>query len=454
MVALIAPSLFSVQAESTYSFRGRTFPNYSSAKSSVYSSYSSFRLGSRANQSSRIQKADTSSSSSSSSVFRSQGRSTSTIRAEDKVQRVITSPQTDMREFTANSIPFTITLPTGFEKESDSLDWESGSISFRSEDSTVTLHATGELCEGSLFQARLCLSKLYQDRMTELTAKYPNAFVLKNETVELRSQANRTFDKKNLGRFLILKLGNTRIGNFTFFDPVNEFVWNLEIQAPDNSQKILNSNRLWTQIFESLFRQEDTRTRVQRNVVSYADRRSSVTLRSNNIATEGYRNYTTFRAENVPFSLAVPEGFLVTEDTLATDSGKLHISGLRDGWVTVEATPGICDSQTSRIVRRCIEEAAEAFKEDLITQYPKLSIVRDENTLLSLKTTQYRESEVARIIQMRGDGDRVFQMTFRDPMVKNVWVLRASSPDEKDAFLYDASKLQNLIQSVQFHDGM
>ncbi|NJP03874.1 hypothetical protein HC823_01200, partial [Candidatus Gracilibacteria bacterium] len=322
MAALLVPSLFSAQATDHYSFRARTLPNFSSAKSPVYSSYSTFRLGSRANQSSRIQKA-TENTSSSSATFRSQGRNTSAIRATDTVQRVITSTQAEMREFSAEAIPFTVTLPTGFEKTDDSLDWKSGSITFRSDDSSVTLYATGEICEGSLFQARLCLSKVYQDKMAELNSKYPNAFTLKNETVEVRSSANRTFDKKNLGRFLILKLGNTRVGNFTFFDPINEFAWNLEIQAPDNSQKLLNDNRLWTQVLESLFRQEDTNTRVQRNTVQYEGRRSATTLRSNNIATEGYRSYTTVRAENVPFSIAVPEGFLVTEDTLSTDERKL-----------------------------------------------------------------------------------------------------------------------------------
>ncbi len=188
-------------------------------------------------------------------VFNRSSRSTTGLRKSFSRKNFSSSIKTVATQsfFADNVESFVIELPQSFKKGVDTLTTTEGKIVFSDENSTISVTALGNICEGGSVFVQDCLNKKSDIRTNSLQKEWPSGVIVTKEVTKLRSTDDFRFDQANAGKWFILDIGNKKLGILTFFDPKMKYVWQIEIESLDTSSGFLNNAQLINKMKESLF---------------------------------------------------------------------------------------------------------------------------------------------------------------------------------------------------------
>ena len=366
------------------------------------------------------------------------------------------APQQKFQTLSVDNIfGFSIELPEGFDKKSDTLTATSGSVEFKTDNTIVRITALGNVCEGGSVFLQNCLN-IKSDAFTDvLRKKYVSSIVEQKEVVKLRDSINNRFDEGNAGKQFIIDVGTEKIAVLTFFDPNMKYLWRMEVIAPDNEAGILNQGGVLNRIKESLFQEEDTSSaasyvsRIVKKYRSTAKLMSASKGRRRNISeVVSSKEDVVYKADGVGFQISIPASFTETEDSLRYDGGEMQFVN-DDGEIVVIAIADTCVSQTDSIVRKCIESQADLFFQDLKKEYKGMTSLGVNNYQLRLTSNMTNMSVARGEILMKG-LDRVGEFVFAEPAYGHVWKVRVVSDKGQKGLLGDSQKIKDLLYSMRF----
>ena len=376
-------------------------------------------------------------------------RSTSTTKAP------IVPTAVDRENFEmvkANNIPFYFSVPVGFEKVSDNLEWDNGKVKFAKAKTTIEMFSTGERCDGGVAYARNCLYDIATKLNNQAKKNYPNTRVVEDKTTYLQHSTIAP-GKNHMARSFISENSVEKVYKLTFTEPINGFVWNLKVYSENNSNTPLSQDSNYRRIIASLFQkgtqaQEKTlRPRVvEQNVFNYSRIRSQrpvITRLSGN---------NKFNAEQINFQIELPKGFTLKNDSIAYDSGEMVFEGNSTGYggnIKITASDKKCDYDTSSLMRRCIEKASKESSDILWFETPGVQFLQEEN-LLFKPTFNQRTDDVGRIFIAREKGKRIGIFTFAEPINHHVWMIEMQTEERKDSFINDMREIRRIVTSMYF----
>jgi|GEM_PF-2242788 hypothetical protein len=393
---------------------------------------------------------------------RSRGGAFATSAGQTAVTQSIRSMKDSFESFSAQNIAFNIDLPEAFSANSDMLEWESGEMSFKNGNARVTLKATGDRCDGGITFVRQCLKNASDAALKNFKTELPRMVLRRNESISLDGNKVQ-LQKENMGQYVDLYAREYGAGQLTFFDPTNEFVWVLQIIDPGNKTKLLSNNRDLNKIFTSLTQKTVISSKTSRTLLStlFGSRNRSTSTNTLRKAPSyfGTNSMQSFMAEEVPFKLNLPDGFELLSDTLDKSMGEMSFQKGGE-LLEITATETVCNSQTSRLLQRCIEAEAKTFKKALQAEFPNAKILQDENmqvqlTDVSSQAQNFRrssafKSHIGRIIILRDAGARMGYFVFPEPNNGYIWAVRMEAPEDKDAFLNDIRQKTKILNSFFF----
>ncbi|MCF7917822.1 hypothetical protein K9L27_02360 [Candidatus Gracilibacteria bacterium] len=369
-----------------------------------------------------------------------------------------------VQTFSARLIPFTITLPSDFQQVFDTLDWDQGSINFKDAKNTrIEVTASSDRCDGGTTFVRTCLSRESNQFIEQLRSQIPGMELKKNEDVSL-DLSKIQLDKTNRGLYVEMLSSNYNVGHLTFFDPVKEYVWQLKIIDPESSRGILKDSRVIQHIFSSLLsmgEKDAAASKPTARALVTTDRRSEQGTSVLGKSPERFDASQTqkFEAKNISFGIEVPNYFEQISDSLDWNTGEMVFEG-NSSRMVIAPTENVCDDQTPRLKRRCIEEYAAQFAKDLQQQFEKGQILQDENMLLQLEDiansskdlfrTQSSKNQIGRLFMMRSDGRREGILTFSEPIHGFVWKIFIEAPEGVNYFWNDVRQKSKTFSSLFF----
>lgn len=366
------------------------------------------------------------------------------------------APQQKFKNFSVkNEFGFRVSLPEGFVKKGDTLTATDGMVEFETTNSFVKISALGNICEGGLVAVKDCLNRVSDDFTDDLQVQYPSGIILQKEIIDLRASYNSRFDQKNTGKQFIFDIGDQRIAVLTFIDPLMQYLWRMEITAPDNDSGVLNQGGVLNQIRESLFlsmEEEEKEINIPRRVTTIRNnnrlRSSFWGLRTNALGTVSSRDDVSYSAKEIPFEISVPKNFYVASDELMRDGGMLILKN-GEGKITITPMKSVCSSQTQSIVRKCVERSATDMINDLREANPEKTSLGIKNYQLRL-TSSTTELSVARGEVLMSGSDRVAVFVFAEPVYGYLWKVEVDSNKGQTGVLGDARKMKNLLGSMRF----
>ncbi len=458
-VTIVSSVLFVSMADAarTFRFRGSSATNFEAYKKRLAERRSQARAGERRSISrSRHITRKSSRPTSRYSLRRSsvRGRQYSSITGGKRPELARTRERVALKSVSANSLPFYISVPEGFEKISDSLDWSTGKMVLEKGSSKIEITASADRCHGGSTSQRLCLSGKAQEFGEELQAEFPSFEVDKSKTVFLRTSVVNP-NKKSAAKYLTLEGHYEKAGLLTFLDPENQFIWTMKMTSPNEKNSLLNDNMTVQKMFYSLFKKpkstttsRDRRSRVQINPTprktSYVKRRK--TSRLGQVRTQ------LVRAENIPFQFRVPRDFNKVSDTLNYESGEILLRS-DDSAITIMATDEQCQDQTYSLVLRCVKEFSDSFTNEITGGVSGPKIMLDETNLSQMTFKQKVNKDVGQYVLTRSSSrERKALFTFREPVNGYIWKIKIESPEKRGAFLNDVRNARKLITSLLFRE--
>jgi hypothetical protein len=358
------------------------------------------------------------------------------------------------QDFLANAVSsFAISLPQEFEKESDTLTWDGGKIIFSTANTTITISALGNICEGGTVFVQDCLNKQSDMRTDEIRKQFPSGIVLEKKVLPLRETGEYRFDQANVGKWFLLDAGDTKKGVLTFFDSEMEYLWRMEISSPDTQSGFLNNDKALVKMKKSLFQKPSNNT-VSARIIQRAQKesttrsRSGIALQRKTTETFSAKDTDTYTAQQVPFTVRIPKGFSVLDDSLTLSSGKIHFTS-SEGSIEIMATDAICSDQSFSVERECIEKFGAEEIQALKADFPAMTSLGTENYRLSL-TTDTIKSSIARGILLMNGSDRASTTVFAEPTYGNMWQINIISHSGQRGVLGDARQFKELITSLRF----
>ncbi len=451
-------------ANSTARFRGSTryyqsmdaFSQSSKQTTGLYR-YSSRRLRTTTNWNLLQQK-----SADSRTVPTTQRRVSTRSRFSTSKAPLIQSQRNMKDEYTsfkAQNIAFSISLPEEFEIVSDTLTWENGEFIFQNGNARIKLMATKDRCDKGV---DYCLRAKSDAALKTFQETLPKMVMRKNKTISLDSNQAQ-IKKENMGWFVDLYARDYGAGQLTFFDPINEFVWILSITDPYHSTGLLKNDRDLSKIFASLMQKSVISSKTSRTSLSniFGIRNRSTGKNTQNKSSLAYGNSSVkeFVAEKVPFHISLPNGFELVSDTIERSMGVMSFAKELET-VTVTAMEDLCDDQTPRLIRRCIDGHAAVLKKELQMEFPDARILQDENAQVQLvdvynsgqnsRQTSSVKEHIGKIVVLREKGKRMGYFVFAEPEIGHVWKVRMEAPENKEAFLSDVRQKTKIINSLFF----
>ena len=463
MGAFFTASTFAANKTSRFRGSSRYYQNMdaysqeSKQTTGVYR-YSSRRLRTTTNWNLLRQK-----STESRTVPTTQRRVSTRSRFSSSSAPLIQSQQNTKDEYTsfnAQNIAFSISLPEEFELVSDTLTWENGELIFQNGNARVKLVATVERCDVGV---DYCLKAKSDAALKIFKETLPKMVMRKNKTISLNSNQAQ-IKKENMGWFVDLYARDYGAGQLTFFDPINEFVWILTITDPYHSTGLLKNDRDLYKTFSSLTQKSVISSKTSRTILSnlFGTRNRSAGKSTQNKVTSVFGNSSVneFIAEKIKFHISLPNGFALISDTIERSTGEISFEkgGER---IVITATEDLCDDQTPRLIRRCIDRHAAMLKKELMMEFSGANILQDENAQVQLidvynsgknnsRQTSSVKEHIGKIVVLREKGKRMGYFVFAEPETGHVWKVRMEAPENKDAFLSDVRQKTKIINSLFF----
>ncbi|MCF7906265.1 hypothetical protein K9L63_03720 [Candidatus Gracilibacteria bacterium] len=373
----------------------------------------------------------------------------------------------EFRDHSASKVSFRLTVPKDFNLRSDTLTWDSGSLLFQQGNSKIEVIATPQKCEGGLTFVRSCLEQKSEAFLGDFKQELPRMQLQENKNISL-NQNEVQLGRDNMARHVRLSSWNYEASQLTFFDPVNKYVWLLRIIDPGKETGIVSDNRSLQRMFSSIlspFESSSDTSNADRTVLSYLfgarNRSTGNTQLSKTPIRYDSSQVGKIGAESIPFTLETPNGFKLANDTLSWNEGELVLES-DDSSFRIVATDFVCDEQTPRLKRECIERYAVERGKELKAEFPGANILQDQNMQLQLvdrtlmhdanmSRTTFSRDYVGRMLLLRMPGKRVGLLTFAEPIHNFLWTVRIEAPEERDAFLNDIRQKQKIFSSLQFH---
>lgn len=358
--------------------------------------------------------------------------------------------------FLANEVSsFFIELPDNFEKTSDTLTAQKGSITFTGPNTTITISPLGNICDGGTVFVQDCLNKQSDKLTAEVQQKFPAGRILKKEVIQLRETGEYRFDKANAGKWFFFDAGNTKRGILTFFDPEMKYLWNMDITSTDKTGSFLNNAAAIVKMRKSLF-QSPAKIHVSARVIARAKNeqknrvRSGITLQRQTMEIYSSKDSDTYTAREVPFTIRIPKGFSLVSDTITHSSGSIQFQSPK-GSLEIRATDAICSDQSFSVERTCIEKFGAEEIQALKEAYPNMTSLGTENYRLQLTTDTVTKS-VGRGVMLMSGSDRVSTLVFAEPSYGNMWQMNIVSHAGQNGLLGNAQQLKSVISSLRFQE--
>ncbi len=155
----------------------------------------------------------------------------------------------------ASKIPFHVSMPSDFSLVSDTLSEYSGQMLFRSREAEVRVLPSKQKCDDQSYSLVIkCIEENAKKFGDALRSRVSKPQTLQDEN--LFSQM--TYDqkiKKDVGHFYLIRSGGGRERQaiFTFRDPINEYVWTVEIESPEAHGQLLNDAPKIKKVLSSVF---------------------------------------------------------------------------------------------------------------------------------------------------------------------------------------------------------
>jgi len=365
------------------------------------------------------------------------------------------------QSFKAKNIDFKISLPTGFIIVSDTLEDTSGELIFEKGAARIRLTATADLCDAGV---DYCLKEKSDAALVKFQESLPRMVKRTNTNISLDGEQVQ-LKKENMGRFVDLYARNYGAGQLTFFSPNTEYVWILRITDPEHATGILKNRDVY-KIFASIEKQStvtNNRARtILNSILGLRNRGSGVNTQNKVSEILGNNDLNAFVAKNVPFHIEMPNRFELIADTLEQSSGAMLFES-DDEQLLVAATEEVCDSQTPRLLRRCIDAQAEMLKKKLQSEFPASNILQDENMQVQLtdvassgqnfRQSSSFKSHIGKLVLLREKGKRVGYFIFPEPETGSMWHIRMTAPETQDGFLNNIRQKTKIINSLFFETG-
>ncbi len=159
----------------------------------------------------------------------------------------------EVQRVKADNIPFEIKVPTGFKKMKDTLNFDSGEMLFRKDESSIRIISTAVKCN---FQThtliRKCVERQSRSHTDELTFETLGLQMLRDENI-LSQMTFKQKSNKDIGRLFLARVGKSRNAIYTFHEPVTHHVWRIEMEAPEGKDELLNDMRKIRKVISSIF---------------------------------------------------------------------------------------------------------------------------------------------------------------------------------------------------------
>jgi len=378
------------------------------------------------------------------------------------VVQSVRSVKDEFKSFTAQNINFKISLPNEFSVVSDTLRGESGAIVFQDGEAKIKIMATATRCDSGV---TYCLKKESDGALKTFKESLPQMTMRRNKNVRLDTNQAQ-LKKDNMGRLVDLYARNYGAGQLTFFDPENGSVWIMHITDPGHATGLFKNDRDLFKVLGSLTQKSVISSKTSRTSLSniFGTRNRSTGKSTQNKSTLAFGNSAVeaFVAKNVPFHISLPNGFELDSDTIERNMGVMSFAKGEEK-VVITATENLCDDQTPRLIRRCIDAQAATLKKELKTEFPEANILQDENVQVQLvdayhsgensRQTSSVKEHIGKIVVLREKGKRMGYFVFAEPESGYVWKVRMDAPEHKDAFLNDVRQKTRIINSLFFEAG-
>ncbi len=361
--------------------------------------------------------------------------------------------RTALAAMTAGAVPFYISVPKGFEKTSDSLNWSSGKLILENGNSSIEVTASAEACEGSFSSSQRCLNEKAEDYGDMLQKEFPSFEVQQSKNMFLRASKVEA-NKKSPAKLLILQNNLEKVGLLTFLEPTNKFVWQMKITAPNEKNNILNDNRTLQQVIYSLFQKPKTATTPKRKTISRAAKKSTRSNFYKRRKTSRLSRNTSqkVKADNIGFEIKVPGEFKKVSDTMMYNSGEMLLRS-DDSVITITPTDEKCQFQTYSLILKCVSEKSDMYENEVTSNISSPRVVQDE-TLLSQMTFETKvNKDVGHFFLVRsGNRERIALFTFKDPINDYLWKIKVEAPENRRGILNDIGKIRRVITSIFFRE--
>ncbi len=363
----------------------------------------------------------------------------------------------------AQKIPFYFSLPKGFRRVEDTLDWSSGTLESQKGTSVFKVIATDYRCEGGSNYKKYCLKQAAEELFNVLKKEFPGMSVREKKAISLRTLDPIQPNKRKLGWYIKLQNREETVSQLVLLEPTHEFLWTVGIKSQNNPEGILNDKYSTQKIINSLFakpefiiasRRVAARKIAKPREVSY--RRSS-SHRIPVYLTSSYRSDVKISADQIPFEMQAPRGFEKIIDTLEYDSGEIVLKDNKNSTIRIVATNQKCEGNTQsrdsyerRSIQECINNQGKLSTEDLRSK-TDIQILHDESTIARTTIEQRVYQEAGHFFMAVEDkSKRHAQFTFRDPRDYNIWRIEMEMPERGMGFLKETPMVKKVISSLFF----
>ena len=371
------------------------------------------------------------------------------------------------KKIQAKVIDFPFTVGSDFDVRSDTLTADQGQMVLSDGETMIRITATGDRCDQSQTGVRNCMHELANKEQSQLK-RYHSALFLETNKEKLWGKKDiinpYQLRKSNSGRYILMSTQDQYFGRFFFFEPSKEFVWKVEVDAPKKANSFLKDEEGIDRLLLSFFLKDAdaTRTKLQNKKSQALSGERNVTkgrvIRGGRVVIRADEQ-SKHEAAAIPFTLQLPEGLVLVSDTLDWDEGAMSFMDEGMTKVVIRATADVCASQTPRIVRRCLEDAANLLIRRGGENFDARNLLQKRNLQLALshaKGNLARKSsmkgELGRFHLYRTEGKRFGQLVFRVPGRHHIWVITMEAPEKNDALLSDIRKIQKTFSSLLFSE--
>lgn len=394
-------------------------------------------------------------------TFSNEKRSGSGIRfsnRERKTNRGTTrTAATDI--YKAQSYGFDVLLPASFTVLNDTITGKQGTFHLGAGNSEVFIMATDQTCSGSVFATQKCLKdgveKLIEKDAIAITKQQRKS----NRAILLDPQVTTQIQSKQ--RAWLQEYENNEGGNrlyLVFTNPTTNTLWEMIVIDTDNV--ILNNNYLKTVLINSLSGTSKITDKKASNTYQYT-RTKNTRQRAGGFSTQRDATFAVspLTLESEDFTLKAGQGFVVSEDLLATENKALLENALTADKITINIDRDTnCKASSTRVLRNCLEATAKAANTNFTNELEatvldekniKMELLNTAAISEDLNRTQSSATNLGRMILLFKGDARFLQVIFPHPETGEIWNVQLHSQSGKN--LEQDTQIRRFISSFKFN---